>query len=69
MTLIQPCTPQLSADFAAARSWAENRQSTDSRIFQIAWRDINHHQLGRNQLLAAMLETAKTAAACREAER
>lgn len=57
IVLKQPSTSQLSDDFAAAR------------FFQIEWRDINHRRLGRNQLLAAALDTAKTGAACREAER
>lgn len=55
LSLRQPSTAQLSDDFAAARSWVENWQNADSRFFQIEWRDINHKQLGRNRLPAAVL--------------
>lgn len=63
LTLKQPTTAQLSADFAAARAWVESWQATDSRHFQIEWRDINHKQLGRNRLPAAVLFQAPTDAA------
>lgn len=55
LSLRQPSSAQLSDDFAAARAWVECWQNADDRYFRLEWRDIQHKQLGRNRLPAAVV--------------
>ncbi|MDD2759774.1 MAG: DUF2220 family protein [Methylomonas sp.] len=64
LSLKAPTSAQLGTDFAAARAWVESWQNADDRYFRLEWRDIQHKQLGRNRLPAAvMFETPGDAAA------
>lgn len=64
LPLKAPTSAQLSADFAAARAWVESWQNADDRYFRLEWRDIQHKQLGRNRLPAAVIfDTPADAAA------
>lgn len=55
LTLKPPTSAQLNAAFAAVHAWVESWQNADSRNFHIEWRVINHQQLGRNRLPAAVI--------------